>query len=107
MKAILTDLRSCFKNTSGYKNKYEDFKRKKFQEIEIHELLTRIGANISNEPQLSYHLVDDTSVFVNDIMGFLKQIVESGAENKKNFLDELMKGKSRKKTCIFFRYGVL
>jgi len=97
MKAILTDLRSCFKNTHNYRKRYEDFKARKLQEIEIHELVTRIGVNISNEPQLSYHLVDDTSLFSNDIISFLKSIVDAGNESKKNFIDELMKGKTRKK----------
>ncbi len=97
LKGILTDLRSCFKNTSNYKKRYEDFRAKKFQEIEIQELVTRIGANISNEPQFSFHLFDDTSVYGFDIINYLKTIQLSGQDPKKYFLDELMKGKSRKK----------
>ncbi len=98
MKAIVMDLRSCFKNTNYYKQKYDDFKKKKFQEIEIQEIVTRIGTNISNEPQLSYHLIDETSVYINDIIDYIKGIALSGSDPKKNFLDVLMKDKVRKRT---------
>ncbi len=96
MQFILTDIRSLFKNTTNYKKRYDEFRDKKFVEIEIQELVTRTVSNLTKEPQLTYHLVDNTSLFSQDLIFYLKKISTS-TNSKGNFLDSLSDGKIKMK----------
>ena len=96
MQCILTDLRSFFKNTTNYKKRYDDFRDRKFCELEIHETITKIALNISKEPALVYNLVDNSSLFSIDLIGFLKKISTSN-NDKAKFFDKLTDGKLKVK----------
>jgi len=99
MQFILTDLRSCFKNTTNYKKRYDDFKDKKYVEIEIQEVITRIGVNVSKEPQLMYNLVDNSSLFTYDLIAYLSKLSSVKVNNgeKDLFLDKLSDGRLKVK----------
>jgi len=85
-KHILMNFRSFFKKSTLYVKSYEEFKKIKFEEIEIHLIITRIGVIISKEPLFCFHLVDNTSLFIYDIINFLHNISKAGYHNRRNFI---------------------
>jgi len=95
---ISADFRSFFKNTTGYKKIYEDFKERKFGELDIQDTITRIGLNLSKDPQFMYNIVDDQSLFIPDLVDFLTKIVNSKASNnRETFIDNLTNGRYKGK----------
>lgn len=83
------------------KNRYEDFRTKKQTEIEIHEIITRIGVNITTFPKVSLLLLEQ-SYFYDDIMDYLLFIAfaEHNFNTEKNFISYLVDVKNKNKDLV-------
>jgi hypothetical protein len=90
MKVIMTDLKAFYRKTTANKKRYEDFKKRKQYEIEIQEIISRIGVNVTKYNKLSFSLID--SYFYDDIIEYLKNISRKGG---KDFLQEIKEKKKK------------
>ena len=101
---VANDLGSFYKlgdrvNKSKYKEKYEEFKKKKLYEIEIQEIMMRIGLNLSKCEDCCKHLLKN-SYFFQDIIDYLKEFcsLENNKKvgNKKDFIEMIIEKKKSK-----------
>lgn len=95
VKAIMLNIKSYYRKTPSNKKRLEDFRKKKTYEVDIHEVITRIGANITKYHKMSFSLLD--SYFFDDIIDYLKliksskDIVKEVIEKKKRDSEEIKK----------------
>jgi hypothetical protein len=103
---ISKDIKAYYKNTPNFKRRFEDFQQRKYYEIEIHETITRIGANITRSENSCKNLMN--SLFFEDIIQFLIVIancqskddsqVSEGSNNGPDFI--LRVNEKKKKTNL-------
>lgn len=96
---IAQDLNAFYRITKTYKKRLEDFRKKKKYDVEVHELMTRIGVNITKHSTHCKDLMD--SYYFDDIIEYLI-IIGVGEQNEndeENFkgLDFIAKIKEKKK----------
>jgi hypothetical protein len=82
LKEIMVDLKAYYRKSQGNKKRYSDLKRKKLIEVEIHEVITRLGNNLTKSGKLAFSLLD--SYFYEDLMEYIIHI----AKNKR-FIDDI------------------
>jgi hypothetical protein len=95
MKTIMVDLKGIYRKNESNKRKYEEFVKRKFYEVEIIEIITRIGTNLTKYPKLAYSLMD--CKYYHDILQILINIKKDGdyitetADRLKKKKDEVKK----------------
>lgn len=109
MKLICIDLKSFYRVSQNYKKRLDDFRNKKKQEFEIHEIITRIGVNVTKYGKLCLSLMD--SFYFDDIIEYLiiigigenndNESSNSGISNNHKNSDFLLKIKEKKKKTNF------
>jgi hypothetical protein len=97
MKDIMMDLKAFYRKTANSRKRLEDFKHRKLNEVEIHEVITRIGVNVTKYQKLIISLLE--SYFYDDIIEYLiviaktnmngKDFISALAEKKKKNVDEV------------------
>jgi hypothetical protein len=91
MRNLMIDIKAYYRKTESHKKRFEDFKRRKFREIEIHEVITRVCTNLTKSSKNAFSLLD--SYFYEDLLEFLVYI----SKTKKKFVEEIhMKRKKGK-----------
>jgi hypothetical protein len=99
MKSIMIDLKAFYRKNvnQATKKRIEEFKTKKLNELEIHELITRIGINVTKYPELAQSLVE--SYFYHDIIEFLL-IMARTSENNKDFVTMVIDNRRNKEKDV-------
>lgn len=102
LATVTADLKAFYKMSPNYKKRLGDFRSRKRNEFEIHEMITKIGANVTKNEKNSSALID--SVFYDDIIEYLIIIANSESEddNKVSLnCDFMIKMKEKKKKMNF------
>jgi hypothetical protein len=69
MKLISNDLKFYYRMSQSYKRRLDDFRNRKKYELDIHELITRLGVYVSKNQKNIQNLMD--SFFFDDIIEYL------------------------------------
>jgi len=96
VKPIMLDLKSFYRKNSasvGMGKKFLEFKKRKIFEVEIHEIISRIGLNVTSYPESAALLID--SYFYEDIVDFLSNISKM-KNNGKDYIKELCELKKKR-----------
>jgi hypothetical protein len=90
LKNVMLDLKSYYRNTASAKKRLEDFKTRKISEVEIHEVITRIGLNLTKYHSLSFSLTE--SYYYDDLVEYLI-IIAKNKTNGKDFIEQIAERK--------------
>jgi hypothetical protein len=89
---VFQDIKSFYRETNNNKKRIEDFKQNKYQEIEIHELITRIIYNLSKVKEIHVLICAEKSITL-DIFEYL---IKFSNIKKDNFIKSLLDSKRKK-----------
>ena len=78
-----------------YYENYLDFKKKKLTEIELQEIIMRIGANVTKSENCCIYLLYNT-YFFDDIIQFLQGMIPTLTGNQKDFIEIVIERKKLK-----------
>ena len=93
IKFIMLDIKAFYRKSSK-NDKRKEFKKKIIYEIDIHEVITKVGVNITKSSRNVYSLLD--SYFFEDILDYLLIIVNES----NNIVEVINKIKLKKTTDI-------
>jgi len=92
MKGVMFDLKAFYRKTANSRKRLEDFKSRKLNEVEIHEVITRIGLNVTKYQKLVLSLLE--SYFYDDIIEYIIVIAKTNV-NGKDFIINLAEKKKK------------
>jgi hypothetical protein len=92
LQKIMFDLKAYYRYSSNSKKRLEDFKTRKFYEVETHEVITRIAVNITKHPNLAFSMLE--SYFYDDLIEYLIIISQTRSETK-DFIQEVCQKKKK------------
>jgi hypothetical protein len=84
----MIDLKAYYRKSQGGKKRYDDFKRKKLTEIETHEVISRLGTNLTKSSKIAFSLLD--SYFFTDLIEYLVYMSKS-----KKFFEDIHSKKKK------------
>jgi hypothetical protein len=104
IKLVLNDLKSFYRETKTNKKRIEEFKANKFNEIDIHEIISRIFFNLTRSEE-GLNMIGNEDSIIEDMFEYLIRI--SNIRKDVNFVKSLFENQMKKKrnvqeTCKIF-----
>ncbi len=97
IKHVLNDLKSFYRETKTNKKRIEDFKAHKYNEIDIHEIISRIFCNLTRSEE-GLNMIGYEDSIIEDIFEYLIRI--SNIRKDVSLVKTHMENQSKKKRNI-------